>query len=382
MDIKRVFEFVKKLFFPKLNVIELPWRVILAITYRCNSRCKICYTWKVYRENPELAKEEMRLEHLKKLFSELGSSILWLHITGGEPFLRDDLAKVIELAGTNCRNLLGIEIPTNGLIPAIVKKRVEEVLHVLKGKVFLNIGISFNGPKQIHEYIRGVKSSWDRAVRTLKELKELQHSYKNLYVFVIYTISTENVGVLQEFYEELLRNGISIAPSEILIDIEHSGVLYHKSDRIEYRKIRQLIVKDLSWILQRYLNERPKNLLMQVYNMFRTVYTYYIIDFIDNPKKVIMPCEALRSTLFIDPYGNVYPCIIWNVTLGNVKNKSLKEILQSNIAISVRKAIRDGKCPNCWTGCEAVPTLITHPFHTLTKYTHLVLNFSTFGGKA
>ena len=51
-------------------------------TYRCNSRCQMCYIWK----NPTDPKEEISLETLSKLPGGFDN----LNVSGGEPTLRRD----------------------------------------------------------------------------------------------------------------------------------------------------------------------------------------------------------------------------------------------------------------------------------------------------
>ncbi|HEC67280.1 MAG TPA: SPASM domain-containing protein [Candidatus Desulfofervidus auxilii] len=73
---------------------------------------------------------------------------------------------------------------------------------------------------------------------------------------------------------------------------------------------------------------------------------------------MIIPCSAGTYSSYIDPYGNVYPCTQWNFKFGNLKENSFKEIWWSKKAEKVRELIKNGKCPNCWTPCEAQPSWV------------------------
>ena len=59
------------------------------LTYRCDSRCSMCYIWK----NPTDPKTEITLETLDKI----PSGFDFLNVTGGEPTLRKDLHEVVDL---------------------------------------------------------------------------------------------------------------------------------------------------------------------------------------------------------------------------------------------------------------------------------------------
>ncbi|HET9388618.1 MAG TPA: radical SAM protein, partial [Steroidobacteraceae bacterium] len=75
-------------------------------TYRCNSRCQMCYIW----QNPTDPREEVTLETLSKLPGGFDN----LNVSGGEPTLRRDLAELVDLLHPKARVL---EISSNGLHP-------------------------------------------------------------------------------------------------------------------------------------------------------------------------------------------------------------------------------------------------------------------------
>jgi len=58
-------------------------------TFRCNSKCQMCYIWK----NPTDPREEVSLETLSKLPAGFDN----LNVSGGEPTLRKDLGEIIDL---------------------------------------------------------------------------------------------------------------------------------------------------------------------------------------------------------------------------------------------------------------------------------------------
>jgi radical SAM protein with 4Fe4S-binding SPASM domain len=72
------------------------------------------------------------------------------------------------------------------------------------------------------------------------------------------------------------------------------------------------------------------------------------------------PCKALTSSVFIDSLGNVYPCTIWGIRLGSLRenNYDLEKILASEKTRVLKLKIRKLKCPNCWTPCEAYQTIM------------------------
>ena len=81
------------------------------VTGLCNLRCKMCF----YLDNIEKArkKDELTLDEIRKISEKL-KPFIWLLISGGEPFLRDDIFDICKTFYQN-NNVKNITIPTNGL---------------------------------------------------------------------------------------------------------------------------------------------------------------------------------------------------------------------------------------------------------------------------
>ena len=60
------------------------------VTYRCNARCNMCNRYKV----PSKAEEEISIETIRKL-----PEMYFTNITGGEPFIREDLKDIVRVQG-------------------------------------------------------------------------------------------------------------------------------------------------------------------------------------------------------------------------------------------------------------------------------------------
>ena len=68
-----------------------------ATTYMCDSRCTMCNIWQKYRKNPYMQNEELDVHEIRDVFrnSKFLKNIQILLIGGGEPFLKDDLVKLL-----------------------------------------------------------------------------------------------------------------------------------------------------------------------------------------------------------------------------------------------------------------------------------------------
>jgi len=172
---------------PKLKPIFLT----VSVTNTCNSRCKTCGIWRGRRGRPE-----MTLAEYEKLFENYGR-IFWLTVEGGEPFLRKDLADIVIVACRKSRPAW-VTIATNGSLSGIVLREVKKMLRKCPRTNFaINVSIDDIGSR--HDSIRGMKGSFDKAVRTVRALKKLRNH--RLVVGVNTVVSRCNIRNFDEISE-------------------------------------------------------------------------------------------------------------------------------------------------------------------------------------
>src|SRR5437870_3848864 len=119
--------------------LQKPVHATIFVTNICNARCP----WCCYAENINVKVDEMGLEEYRKITPQLGKLVM-LEVTGGEPFLRNDLASIIECFMSNCRPGL-VLIPTNGIATAKIVGRAREILSLGLPCVSINISIDALG---------------------------------------------------------------------------------------------------------------------------------------------------------------------------------------------------------------------------------------------
>ena len=181
--------------------------------------------------------------------------------------------------------------------------------------------------------------------------------------YIGYTISPYNIGHLKETFEEIKK----FIPD---IKLKHFHInIYHESD-IYYNNVGQIDTgKNYYKKLKEEIKEftKYKRGLSPVFYLERR-YLGLVENYLDTEKSPL-PCRALSSSCFIDPYGNVYPCTTYNVKLGNIRetNFKLKKIWDSQKSNEIRRAIREGRCPGCWTPCEAYQTILGNLFRGISR---------------
>ncbi len=112
---------INRLLGNKFNL--LPYKVLLNLTNNCNSKCESCDIWKV-----KDFENEMTLNDLLKFFDGMGSSLVWLALSGGEVTLVKYIDSMIIEARKRCKNLKIISFTTNALLPKKVVWLAEKII--------------------------------------------------------------------------------------------------------------------------------------------------------------------------------------------------------------------------------------------------------------
>jgi len=359
-----------KLAYKNLVQASNPFRINIAVTYLCNLRCKMCNIWKIYKKSPDLERDEMSSDEYTSLFESVSHDLFWLGLTGGEPFLKEDLVDIIHLAASKSRNLHILELTTNGFSERTIEKKIHEILEDASIP-FITVGVSIDGPPSTHESIRGRKEACSRAIATYKRLCEISSSHPNLSPHISYTISRYNAGRFLDFLKVLAEQGIETETDSISVAIEHTGHLYH-NENSRKGSFFYGTNSDIRFLLSRMGISRSiiKGIVEVGRHLFKKMFLVSAIDFLKRPDKMVVPCAALFCSCFIDPFGFVYPCSIYGEKLGNVRETSFHDIWHSHMANKLRKSIKEGKCPNCWSPCEAEPSfLLSLPWTLLPALT-------------
>ncbi|MFA7088385.1 MAG: radical SAM protein, partial [Patescibacteria group bacterium] len=146
--------------------------LIFFVTSRCNSRCRHCFNWRnigkvVDLDLIEIEKRAKRLPHFDNLL-----------LSGGEPFLRKDLADLINIFVRN-NKIKTVSIPTNGLLTASIIDILEKIL-LIPNINAVNINFSLDGLNDIHDNIRGIEGNFVITMESIKAVSALREKYPRL----------------------------------------------------------------------------------------------------------------------------------------------------------------------------------------------------------
>ncbi len=330
-----------------------PYKLTFAVTYSCNSRCKHCNIWKIKPKN------ELTLDEIEE-FSKKANFFYWYNLTGGEPFLRKDYVDLINVLFQNSKNFYLLNSITNAFNPDLITRKLREILELRIPRVIY--GVSLDGYKELHEYIRGVRGSFEKALATFKLFKDLEKEFKNFRTYFGYTLSPLNLGKFKETFEAVREEIPIISMKDFHVNLFHLSTHYYSNlnirPNLRPRDYKESVIEELNrTIKMKKISTDPVDILDPMY--LRLAEEFIIKE------KSPLPCKVLETSVFIDPQGNVYPCSIWNRKLGNLRkvNYDLKKILSLKEAKKVRIMARNLKCPNCWTPCEAYQTILGNLFN-------------------
>jgi len=334
----RQFNLLRNIFISNFKRLALPYKINLALTYKCNLRCKICKIWRYPSQ------DELSIENIEIFFRNL-NNLSWIDLTGGEVTTREDIVEIIKVIMRNSKNVLIFHISTNGQLP---EKTLLLAKEILKFNLSSIISISIDGPAILNDQLRGVPGAYLKSIETFKKLKELirvGHYYLNC------TISNYNVDYIEDLLVSLKRDIPNFIPSDIYFNIFHnSSHYYHNQDIDGFSKISFDSIK-------KYFSLSAKGNPIKVF--LEKEYIKGLVKYCQGDKFPVS-CQALNSSCFINPQGMVYPCGIYNRPLGKLKDYDfeLRKIWNSYNTLKIREEISQKKCPGCWTPCEAYPAIL------------------------
>lgn len=301
----------------------------VSVTNRCNSRCKTC------RIHQKANTRELALGEWDRTSRAIGKDVFWITFSGGEPFLRNDLAELVCLFYTSCRPSI-INIPTNGLLTDHIPDVVERIaVFCTEARIVVNLSIDDVGRK--HDRIRGVAGNYERVLETYRRLKRL--TLGNLSVGIHTVISRFNVGNFKDIYQTI--TGLhcdsyitEIAEERAELDTIGSDIAPKYE---EYSNAIDFLVKEA-----RASNSKGMGVVTRA---FRTEY-YEMAKAMIREQRQIIPCYAGFASAQIASDGEVWMCCTKADSVGNLRDVSydFRRVWFSEKARQLRQGIKRGEC--------------------------------------
>jgi len=305
--------------------LGIPLKAHIDLTYRCNERCVHCYL--DHEDHGELTTAEI-LDLLDQL-SDAG--VFFLTLSGGEIFMRQDLFEII---GHARRLQFSVTLKTNAVM--VTRKKAErlEALGIEKVQISL-----YSHKPEVHDAITKLPNSFKRTVAGARLLREAGIKVK--FANVLMSPNHDDNRGVQDLAASMDIGYTVDATITPMMDGDRS-ILDLNVDAARLYEIYHdpSILGDQAATF----NAPPTGPLpgAQAY--------------------ATLPCSAGHNSVYVSPYGEVYPCVQFPYLTGNIREQKFLDIwLHSPQMLEVRSIrVSDLQgCSSCVHGssCSRCPGL-------------------------
>ncbi|HVN56364.1 MAG TPA: radical SAM protein [Anaerolineaceae bacterium] len=293
-----------------------PYRMDLALTYRCNNDCAHCYN-----ARPRTGSELSTRDWLRVIDRCWELRIPHIVFTGGEPTLRDDLPELIAHAEGNGQitgiNTNGRRLRDPNYVQRLVEAGLDHVQITLESQA-----------AAVHDSMVRCRGAWEQTVAGIRNVLATR-----LYVMTNTTLLQPNHGGLEGTLDFLAGLGVPTVGLNALI---YSGRGASRKDGLPEKDLPPLL--DLA---RRKLDQTGQRLIWYT----PTEYCHF------DPVQMdlgVKGCTAALYNMCVEPDGSVIPCQSYYRALGNLLTDPWESIWNHDLSIALRER-RDlpGKCLSC-----------------------------------
>jgi MoaA/NifB/PqqE/SkfB family radical SAM enzyme len=271
-----------------LAKIDGPSHAQIALTNACPQNCEYCYN----KGRKGKIIDTLAIKKVIKDLKEIG--VFWLGFTGGEPLLQKDIIEITESVGDDC----AVKLFTTGC--TLTKQLAKD----LRNAGLFSASVSLDHwQEEQHDKVRKHKGAFQTALKAIEIFKELG----GIHVGVSAVLSKDMIKKNQ--VEEFLN---------FLIGMEiHEAWLSECKPSVEDFWTDNLVISE---------QERLKLVDIQDrYNKEGKITVNYLAHF---EGKEHFGCNAGHKMVYVDPFGEVNPCVFVPMTFGNVSKASIKTIFK------------------------------------------------------
>ena len=297
---------------------HLPWSVHVDLTYRCNERCIHCYL-----DHEDHG--EMKTDEIKNVLEQLAQSgTLFLTLSGGEIFLRDDLFELLEFA----RSLhFDISLKTNALLIDAERARKLRALSVRRIQISI-----YSAEPAVHDAITKVRGSLERSLTAIRFLQA-----EGLQVKIACPLMKQNLMAYRNVQALAAELGVPY-----VLDMTITPKMDGDMSLLQLRNPAQ----DLLPILQDPTLNPPSSSQDGAQEAQLTTGSATSSG-IESQAYEDIPCSAGHNSCYISPYGEVFPCVQMPVATGNLRQQRFDEIWFKSPEMERVRAVRESQLPVC-----------------------------------
>ena len=301
-----------------INIRDLSFN----ISNYCLGSCVNCTLW---QEKHWHLDNEMNLSQIRDnfLYSPVLDDLTTIHITGGEPILSPKFLPICDMLKEYHEDV-PINSPMSGLYPELMKRIFTKVVKLLP-QYRVNIAVE-GGTPAVHEKIRG-KDSWWPMWKTVKYLKELGVNFR--FNFTAYPSNYKDMPKVKKLAD---MHGVGFYVNFGRYSRRFGHELDSMGPKVPQAYIDEIerLITETGWLHARKLNEQRWVLQKAFWE----------------GKNVRFQCRGGMEHIDVNPYGMVYPCLMYpeNYNLGNLKTETLDEIMYHHKTTELLNKVYGGEC--------------------------------------
>ena len=324
--------------------VHAPFLVVWNFTYKCNLKCKHCYS-----DSGNISKMELSTDDAMKVVDQLADfGVTSLAFSGGEPLMRKDFFDVARHA---VESGLYVSLATNGTLLN------EENVRKLKEIGVHYVEVSLDGANaKTHDFFRGKTGAFEQTLQGLKNCMDknictciaITGTKNNLKEIPLVLEMAENMGIdrFTLFNFVPTGRGKDIVAADLSPQEREELLRFFTKKLSEDHKIAILsTTPQLARVALQSQSPNQKDIIMPLAHMEAAKISKRAMALAD----FIGGCGAGRFYCAISPEGDVQPCVFMPLVVGNLKKERLKDIWFNS---SVFKDLRDreklkGRCGKC-----------------------------------
>ncbi|HYE53294.1 MAG TPA: radical SAM protein [Chitinophagaceae bacterium] len=307
--------------------------VILMPHSACNCRCVMCDIWKGNRNLKQLTEEDIRglLSTLKKLGTQ---QVL---MSGGEALLNHGFFHF-------CRILRSSDIKITLLSTGLsLAKHAEQIVQWVNDVI-----VSLDGHQPLHDEIRNIDGAFLKMKAGIEAIRQIDPTYRITARTVIHRLNYRYWSHIIEAAADLGLDQISFLPADV------SSQAFNRETRWDAPRQQEIVIPEhelnelqlmIDTLAVRHKAAFEKGFIAESPAKLQKIFDHYAAFYGWNPypwKK----CNAPWVSTVIEADGTVRPCF-FHEAMGNIRDNSLEEILNSEQAVLFRRSLDMDKNETC-----------------------------------
>ncbi len=296
--------------------LTAPYRMDLALTYRCNNECHHCYNARA-RSHPEMSTEQWK----RVIDNVWNLAIPHIVFTGGEPTLREDLPELVAyaeqkgmIAGLNTN---GRRLSQPDYVKTLVKAGLDHVQITLESHL-----------PEIHDELVNCPGTWKQTVAGVQNAVD-----SRLFVMTNTTLLQPNSSHMEDLLLFITELGV---PTIGLNSLIYSGKGLNVNSGLQESELETYLS-----IAKDHVQKTGQKLI------WYTPTQYCHFDPVTQ-ELGIKGCSAARYNMCVELDGSVLPCQSYYEPLGNILEDTWDSIWNHPLAVSIReRANVPQKCNGC-----------------------------------